>query len=388
MANYIFIRGLKRVDFSVFAVTKGQKTYFEPQFGKYLPYSAGQQVKRSILEAMLDELNEPVATVDFYWQIKKDKKTLKQGEAISMCDPRYADQMIGGWMMAKSNKAEGADSDEEDEESEDVVETSGGDKSTVKRRSPLSISALRPLHPFLANLSGENLTFDRSDRPDRHKIIVRDFNGNVMSNEKLEKFLKDTNHVALSPKKWVPDQKGSNSRATGLFAYDIAIDLRTLFCVSLSNRERELSDETIEVLKSKGWKESKNVFGACLVCPKERREQIIPALAKALINWRITTNQARTYSPQDTLAVAISENANRLAGTIRAKLIEDEDNRAKPIVDENIPDTNVYVTLAGAGYVQVHSETYDALDRAEVKLIELLTDFDYENQITPAPFNP
>jgi hypothetical protein len=47
MRNYLFIRGLRRADHTVFAVADSQKTYYEPQFGRELPYSSGQQVKRS-----------------------------------------------------------------------------------------------------------------------------------------------------------------------------------------------------------------------------------------------------------------------------------------------------------------------------------------------------
>lgn len=377
MSNFIFLRGLKHVDHTVFVVAKGQKTYWDEQFQTNLPFSSGQQVKRVILESLIGKLNELPTPVEFYWQVKKDKKTLKQGEAFPTCNPQFADQLIGGWMMAKSNKN---DVEDEDESNED--ETSlASDKETVKRRSPLSISALRPLHPLLATTNSENITFDRSDRPDYHKVLVRDFKGNVMTEDQLEKFLRSTNHIALSPRKWVPDQKGSNARANGLFVFDIAIDLRTLFCVSLSKRERELSDDVIERLKEAGWIEGKNAFGPCLICPKDRREKIIPALAHALVNWRITTNQARTYSPQETLAVAISDNANRIAGAIRAKLVEEDENKAKPIVDETIPGTDVFVTLACAAYIPVNDESYDALEKAEAKLIDMMNAFDFENQL-------
>lgn len=33
----------------MFCVEDGQKTYYDPQFGRNLPYSSGQQVKRSVL---------------------------------------------------------------------------------------------------------------------------------------------------------------------------------------------------------------------------------------------------------------------------------------------------------------------------------------------------
>ena len=172
----------------------------------------------------------------------------------------------------------------------------------------------------------------------------------------------------------------NNKRATGLFVYDVAIDLRTLFCVSTNQYEPELSKEMIKNLEEKGWVRSKNAFGECLVLPKAERDKVIPALAKALINWRITSNQARTFSLMETLAVAISDNANTLPGAIRAKLIDDgERPTAKPIIDETA-GADVFVTLPCANYIVTESESADALNEVEKKLVQMMNGFDYENQ--------
>ena len=162
--------------------------------------------------------------------------------------------------------------------------------------------------------------------------------------------------------------------------YDAAIDLRTLFCVSTNQMEPEVSKEMIEMLKSQGWVESKNVFGNCLVLPKEERNKIIPALAKALINWRITSNQARTFSLMETLAVAISDNANTIPAAIRAKLIDDgEKPKAKPIVNETA-GADLFVALPCSNYIVTENESADALQKAEQKLVNMMMAFDYENQ--------
>ena len=113
----------------------------------------------------------------------------------------------------------------------------------------------------------------------------------IYTEEEIEQYLEENNRT-LPRRNWIAD----NARTSGLFVYDVAIDLRTLFCVSTNQHEPEISKEMIELLKSKGWVLSKNVFGECLVLPKNEREIIIPALAKSLINWRITSNQARTFS--------------------------------------------------------------------------------------------
>lgn len=349
-SNFIYLRGLKHAENTVFCVENGQKSYYDPQFGFQVPFSSGQQVKRSILSALVEELGVEPAPTTFVFDVKD--KALGEGEVLSICDPSYPDQLIGGWMRAVKE----------------------GKERTVKRRSPLSISSMHPLHPLLVSKSKENITFDRSDRPEAHRIKVRDAQGNELSDEQIDALLAGTDRSLF--RKWIPD----NYRATGLFVYDIAIDLRTLFCVSTNQYEPELSKEMIKSLEKKGWVKSKNVFGECLVLPKEERDKVIPALAKALINWRITSNQARTFSLMETLAVAISDNANTLSGAIRAKLIDEgERPSAKPIIDEGA-GAEVFVTLPCASYVVTENESADALNEAVQKLIQVMNEFDYEHQ--------
>lgn len=359
---FIYLRGLKHTAFTVFCVADGQKNYYDPQFGIYVPYSSGQQVKRSVLEKLCDDLNVAPSPVTFYFDLSS-KGELGEGEAVSACNPLYIDQLIGGWMKAKSNK-KGKKQDDED-------------KTVVKRRSPLSISAMTPLHPLLASMPKENVSFDRTDRPSIHKVVVRDPNGKPLTEEQIEDLLKGQPRSRL--RKWIP--KDNNGRAIGLFTYDVAIDLRRLFCVSTSLIEPELSTETMEKLKVDGWKPGHNVFGECLVLPKEKRDKVIPALADALIDWHITSNQARTFSLMETLAVAISDNANTLAAAIHAKLIDDSGNKpsAKPIIDEKA-GAKTFITLPCSSYVVTESESADALDKAKQELIDRMMAFDYENQ--------
>ena len=160
----------------------------------------------------------------------------------------------------------------------------------------------------------------------------------------------------------------------------MAIDLRALFCVTTNQHEPELSPEMITALEAEGWVKSKNVFGECLVMPKAEREKIIPVLANALINWRITSNQARTFSLMETLALAVRDNANHIAGAIRTKLIEEGDKpKAKLIIDETA-GAEVFVTLPCASYVVTVNERATALEEAEKKLTDMMMAFDYENQ--------
>jgi hypothetical protein len=346
--NTIYIRTLKRAEHTVFNVSDGQKYYYDTQFNRRIPFSSGQQVKRSLIDALCDAINQVPSPTTFLFDVNKQKE-LKEGEVYATCDPTYADQLFGGWMKASK----------------------GGKDRTLKRRSPLSISAMRALHPLLAGMDSENASFDRSDRPN-NKVIVRDENNNELNEEEIVALLEGKDR-SLS-RKWIPN----NSRATGLFVFDIAIDLRRLFSVSINSFEPEMAASTIEKLRAEGWVESENVFGPCLVAPKALRDQWIPGLAKAILNWRITSNQSRTFSLMDTLAISVSDNANLIAGSIRSKLSEEDSRKADPIVDENLKGVETFITLQAGAYLHTKGETSDALEKAEEKLVELMKGFDYE----------
>lgn len=352
--SFIYLRGCKHAAFTVFCVEDGQKSYYDPQFNVRVPYSSGQQVKRSIMGKLNEVLNVEPSPTEFYFDVDK-KGALKEGEVLSSCDPHYVDQLLGGWMRTPK----------------------GGKEKAVKRRSPFSISAMTPLHPLLASVPKENISFDRSDRPNVHKVVVRDANGNVLTDEQVSIFLNGSDRSLY--RKWIPD----NTRATGLFVYDVAIDLRRLFCVPTNQLEPEITSDMVETLKTDGWKVVNTVFGECLLMPKEQREKIIPAIADALIDWHITSNQARTFSLMETLAIAISDNANTLAAAIRAKLIDGDNDskpKAKPIIDEHA-GAATYVTLPCASYIVTETESADALDKAKQDLVNRMLTFDYENQL-------
>ena len=363
---FLYLRGLKHADHTVFSVTEGQKTYYDPQFERSVPYSSGQQVKRSLLDALRQQMQVSPAPTRFVLDVveKKGKQSLEEAEVLSACDPRYYDQLLGGWMAAQASSAKEGDKTKEGE----------AKGRTLKRRSPLSISAMRPLHPLLGNLAKENLTFDRRETASQNLVTVRGVDGKPLSEEEIADLLKGSDRSLFM--KYIQNA----GRASGLFVHDVAIDLRTLFCVSTNPFEPEAPKAILAQLRENGWLEGENAFGKCLICPAAERERIIPALAYALLHWRITSNQARTYSPMETLAVAISDNANRITGAIRAKLDPENDKKALPVV-ERLAGTEVFVTLAGAGYFRTYDEKADALDLAAQYLMERLRGFDYEHQL-------
>jgi hypothetical protein len=353
MKPYIYLRALRLAEHTVFCVQEGQKTYKDTTTGisRNLPFSSGQQVKRSIITSFLESLGQPEAPIQFNFELSKDKK-VKNAEPHSPCDPSYADQLLGGWMRAAK-----------------------GD-TTIKRRSPLSISAMHPLHPLLADISEEDITFDRSQNVSQHIVKIRDADGKEIKLEEAIALIGE-NMRDLTPRTWIPDF----ATATGLFIYDVAIDLRRLFCVSLQKLEPEISAETEKKLRDAGWVEGVNAFGRCLICPKEKRDEIIPALAEALLEWRITSNQARTFSPQATLAVALSDSANAIAGAIRAELKEDTSwAQAVPRLDRTA-GADLFIGLPASGYITGENGSSSALNDARQWLIDRMSAFDYEKQL-------
>ncbi len=348
----IYIRTLKRAEHTVFCVANGQKTYFDPQFNRLVPYSSGQQIKRSIIDRLSTELNEIPAPVTFLSDVTKNNE-ITEGEVFGTCDPSHFDQLLGGWMKA----------------------IKGGKEKTIKRRSPFSISAMRALHPLLAGVNKEDITFDRSGRSN-NKVIVRNHEGKHLSEDDIKTLLEGKDRSLV--RKFIPDHR----TVTGLFVQDIAIDLRRLFCVSLNTYEPEINQTTEDKLRENGWIESKNIFGDCLVAPLATREKLIPAIAKAIINWQITSNQSRTFSLMETLAVAVSDNANKIASSIRGKLSEERENRAVPVIEENFDGVDIFITLAAGGYVLTKSEKADALESAENNITDKINLYNYEKQLT------
>ena len=343
MKPYLYIRGLRVAEHTVFCVQDGQKTYYDPISNRKVAYSSGQQVKRSILDSLTETLDEPRAPITYNYEVNK-KKELENKEPWSPCDPHYTDQILGGWMRARKGEI------------------------TLKRRSPLSISAMRPLHPFLVSMNSENITFDRSEHPQQNPVRVLNVAGEELSQEEIQEYL-HSNKRTLPRRHWIPD----NSRTTGLFVYDLAIDLKRLFAVATNQHEPEISPEMLEQLKEEGWETSAD--GEFLLCPKERRQEIAKGLAAAITDWQITSNQARTYSPQTTLALAISENASLITSAIRADLDEENPQRAVPIID-SVPKVDVYTSIAARAYIPGVSGTVDAIDQARIALEERLLAFD------------
>jgi len=95
----------------------------------------------------------------------------------------------------------------------------------------------------------------------------------------------------------------------------------------------------------------------------------------------IRIENATDNALMETLAVAISDNANQIAYAIRDELREDVDRQAAvPRIDETAK-AKLFITPSCSGHIVGSVGSADAIDRAEHELIDLMMAFDYENQI-------
>ena len=82
----------------------------------------------------------------------------------------------------------------------------------------------------------------------------------------------------------------------------------------------------------------------------------------------------------ETVAIAISDNANQIAYSIRGELRDDiERPQAVPKIDETTT-AELFVTPIASSFIVGSIGAADALDKAEQKLIDLMTAFEFENQ--------
>jgi hypothetical protein len=83
----------------------------------------------------------------------------------------------------------------------------------------------------------------------------------------------------------------------------------------------------------------------------------------------------------ETVAIAISDNANQIAYAIRGELRDDTERpQASPRIDEQAK-ADIFVTPVASSYIPGAIGSINALDKATQKLIDLMNDFKYEEQI-------
>jgi hypothetical protein len=343
--HIIHLTQLRNVEHTVFCVQEGQKKRYDPVWQRYVAFSSGQQVKKCIVDHAMEVLGIEDAPVTFHEKINGMGK-LENAHIQTLNDPSYPDLLIRGWMDA------------------------GATGGAIKRKSALNISPMTPLHPLLARVDIENLTFDRSQKPENHKVLVISPDGEHMSKEEVTSFL-DDNQRTLPVRHWVPN----NPRTSGLYIQKLCLDLSRLFAVRINSNEPEVDVEVKEKLIKNGWKKGRNQFGDVLVAPKEMRQEIIPALSAAMLNWKITSNQSTTYSPMLPVAFAIGSDAMKTNMAIRSRLVEKD--QAEPVI-QAVEGVDLFLTPFVEEVIAGETGDPEGRDKAERRLIELMSSYKYD----------
>lgn len=318
----IFIQGIKHVDLSVFNVSDDTKTYYDMNYNKSLPYSSAQQIKRCFMDNIRynypDDFN--FASLEMRYNISGDE--INQKEVLSPADNTCIDQLIGGYMRAKV-KGNGKKNKKDDTE-------------TITRRSPLSISPMTPFHPEMVSLTtNEKSTMDRSEYNNDNIVFTK---GNKLIDEKEMLDLLEKNNKVISKRKLYNDHR----KSSGLFKFNIAIDLERLFRVEVKKHNMEIYPKQVDELKNKGWNEIKIRDRVYLELPKEYHEIYAEAIASSIANFRIKSNQSLNFDLMPTVTIAVSNNANSIAYIYRKDI--DGDNKNKINIDDSIEDVETYNT--------------------------------------------
>lgn len=368
MKSYVYIKLLKKVDQTIFCVDKNrdQKKYFDSIHGISVPYSSGQQVKRSVVDKFMEVLDQERAKVVMNYAFSGEGK-IEQRETTELTDPRYADQLIAGWMRTPS------DTTKDDDEGQ----------VSYKRRSPLSISLMNPLHPKLVSMNKELVTFNRNGIFN-DDLTIRKVKKNgkkektveKWENDEIDEILKEKNEL-ISKNKFI----GPQTLVSGLFIVNMVIDIESLFTVPITLSDKQIPSEKEKELIDEGWEVIKFRGGKHIKLPINKIEEYTNALVDGLINWRISSNQSRTYDPMPIISIAVSDVGHENGYAIRSKLVQENGKiSAKPVIEEGNENTKVYTTpIAGEIFLEDEINIdFKAIDKAKADIKQKIMNY-YEN---------
>lgn len=330
----LYITGVKHVNLTVFNIDDDTKTYYDPIHNKSLPFSSGQQIKRCFMDNIRKKYYDifDFSTMEMRYNITKD--SIEQKEALSSADNTCIDQMIGGYMRARKKDNEN--------------NKKGDETNTITRRSPISFSPMTPVHPDLVSLTSNHLsTMDRTDRPNDSIYFTK--NNKEVDQEKILRYLDETNSFISKRKTYYEHKKVS-----GLFKFDMAIDLERLFRVSIKKYDPEVYPSAIKKLKDLGWKKVIIRGEEYLELPKEQHEKYAESIAESLIEFRINSNQSRTLDFMPTISIAVSDNPQLIPMVYRRKI--DGDNNNKLFIDNSSDEIKTFNTPLIEDYVVNYNE--------------------------------
>jgi hypothetical protein len=338
MKSKLYIRCLRKANKLKFSVGEnGTKTYWDKEFNTNLGYASGQQAKRCIKESMLENLELEHSIIEFLWN-----KEGKEGIVKTSADPNDIDQLIFGYMRTDIN---------------------------VGKTTAISCGGILPLHPYLASTFKDSGTMDYTEST-KSKIMISDIdkNGPVEFETVLDKIAESKLNTFKTSKFLNPEVL-----INGIYKYDVQIDLGKLFSVDLVRYKKEIDLSIVDSLLEKGWLYNTNKTR--LLLPKQKRDEIADAIAKAIVDFELRSNIGRYYESFTTFAVIVSDSPRKLDETIYAEIVDESTRTANLVVNDY---EGLFTSpLIKEHYFGIHNDT-KTIDNGIEKISELIKNYNYE----------
>lgn len=341
--NNVYVRLIREQEPSVLCVgsvdkKSQQKRYFDPLANSFLAIGTGQQTKYSFINEFLYEQDLSPAPVTFIVEDKKGDGKISQQVAFTEPDPMHPEALLRGYMKTVKvmKDANGGRKKKKDDEEDEA------DGKTYKRRSPMSFSFYVPWNHRLAGnpQMPNSVSINRSDSAEFHNLYLNEGDRMILFDDIEDQEIRDR----MVARKFDPAPK---SMSVGLYTSDIVMDMDRMFSVTDNAIEQEVPDQYLQAMREAGWTEFKHSqYGTMLDMPDDEKQKLIEALAHALLNHRITSNQSANFSLMNVVAVVVSTNANEVKSAVLPVFTRDDKGKYvfSDIETEETDNTKVFVS--------------------------------------------
>ena len=322
MKKNLYFRALYGVEQKVFNVgVNGVKTHWNPITNREYAYGSSANVKHNLKELFSDissivtpktEFSKVAKVEGGKISINEDGAGEQGGVSIAIDVENPICSIFGAWTS-------------------EVPEGAKYAKAALK--SNIMVADMMPIHSLLQQLS-------KSEKG----VFCGDANSSIVlavGSKKDKTLLKTPEEAAEFANCSIEDAKKAfasvrpmnlyedKRTATGLYKADFAIELDTFGKIKVADITSGLSDEKINELVSKGWREME-INGEKYLSPsKEDLIKVWEYLVDALLNWDFTSNNSLHGSVKEALRYSMSLNAQKLNQCTTATMYCDDEGKAK-----------------------------------------------------------
>lgn len=396
--NKLYIRGLKLVQGQRFASVKyandksGMNSTYDPIIGKTVGRMSGDSVKWHVLDLTQQHIRYTFYTHCRYINaivVKegKTKERLTPDMIMALNNPEFVVALWKGWLYLDPyiNKLLSIDAGRE------------------KRTGSLEVSDLKPIHGTMASIDRSSTVVNVEKYPGHVETIFYDKLGDNKSPVPVK--YEESEELDEIRKKYMARHdvyrkfNGTDfETCSGLYSFDINIDLDRLFTVD----RREISDKMWDELIENGWKvidEENNLVDPAIVrqkankyviyrllMPEERhdpkflgRSDCYRGLAYGIVMWKYESQNSRNLDMMPTISISVSDNPveiNKVYTAVPVKL-------KSPKKDEKIDGEKTEPIELAISSWKYKLKIYDESDEVKIfnsqKLQEVAPDYTTSN---------